>query len=159
MTGRSLEELHAESRELDEAVTAIGQARVRIREAMDRLGSAHTWGTFDTWFGGGLFSSWTKHDRIAGADAAMRQVDAALGTVREELADVGIAPVGEVGVDPLHRSLDIWFDNFFSDLATQGRIEDAQDRLQDLWAALGGAEDELERRVTALESEIRSAGG
>jgi hypothetical protein len=159
MTDRSLEELQAESRELDEAVAAIGQARLRVAEATERLGSAHSWGTYDTWFGGGLFSSMIKHDRIDDADRAMGQVDAALETVRRELADVGVAPVGGVGVDPLHRTLDVWFDNFFTDMGTQGRIKDAQGRLSGLSTALDRAEEELRRRSTAIEAEIRVAGG
>ncbi len=141
---RSLEELQAEGRELDEALAAVAQARRRVGEARERLGSAHSWGTYDTWFGGGLFSSMIKHERIDEADRAMGQVDAALETVRRELADVGVGPVGSVGIDPLHRTLDVWFDNFLSDLGTQGRIKDAQGRLDGLSAALDGAEQELD---------------
>jgi hypothetical protein len=159
MSERTRDELQAGAREVGEAVTAIGYARSRVRQAADELASAHSWGTYDTWFGGGLFSSWIKHDRIADAEAAMRQVDAALETARRELADVGVGPVGDVGVEPLSRTLDIWFDNIFSDWGTQGRIKDAQARLASLDGALQQVERALQERGAALHEELRAAGG
>jgi hypothetical protein len=154
MTERTRGELEAESREVDEALVAIGHALARVREALDRLASAHGWGTFDTWLGGGLFSSLVKHDRIADAEGTMRQVDAALGVARRELADVDFAPAGDVGVEPLSRTLDIWFDNIFSDWGTQSRIEDAQSRLAALSHTLQTAGGELDRRRDGLRAQI-----
>jgi hypothetical protein len=154
MTERTRAELEAEAHEVDEAVEAVTQALARVRQALDRLASAHSWGTFDTWFGGGLFASLVKHDRIAEADGAMRQVDAALGVARSELADVGVAGVGDVGVDSLARTLDIWFDNIFSDWGTQSRIKDAQSRLTVVDGALRSAHAELVRRRAGLGEQI-----
>jgi hypothetical protein len=153
---RSLDELDAEGQELAEAVDALTLATMRLQVAQDRLARAHGWGTYDTWFGGGLLSSLFKHDRIEDAEAMMRRLDLALQTVRTELADIGIESAGDVGVAPLSRTLDIWFDNIFSDLGTQRRIKDAQDRLTGLAAALDRADLEVRRRIVALEAQVAS---
>lgn len=52
------------------------------------MDSARSWGTYDTWFGGGLFSSMIKHGRIDEAEGYLHAVDAALERLRRELADV-----------------------------------------------------------------------
>ena len=77
----------------------------------------------------------------------MKNVDLALATVRRELADVGVeGPLGGVGVPPLHRTLDVWFDNIISDLSTQGRIKGATGRVDALGSVLTRVQSTLGRR-------------
>src|SRR5690349_3839737 len=77
-------------REIAEARDACEQAMGALTEAQRKVDSARSWGTYDTWFGGGLFSSLIKHDRIDDAEQYMRAVDAALDRLRRELADVSM---------------------------------------------------------------------
>ena len=86
----------------------------------------------------------------------MRRLDDALATVRKELADVGIGPVGGVGIEPLSRTLDIWFDNIFSDFSAQSRIKDAQRRLGGLVDVLGEVDAELGRRLVAARAQLEA---
>ncbi|HEX4686517.1 MAG TPA: hypothetical protein VH228_07030 [Nocardioides sp.] len=146
-------------REVTEAQAACSTAIGSLRTAMDRIGSARSWGTYDTWFGGGLFSSLIKHDRIGEAEEAMTQVDAALRRLRRELADVGVdgAAVGDVGVTDLTRSLDVWFDDFFSDFAVQSRLKDADRRLAEVARLLMDVSDSLAQRRIEIESRLSAS--
>jgi hypothetical protein len=146
-------------REVEEAQAACSTAIGSLREAMDRIGSARSWGTYDTWFGGGFFSSLVKHDRIDDAERAMARVDEALRRLRRELADVGVdgAAVGDVAVTDLTRSLDVWFDNFFTDVGVQSRLADADRRLSAVAGLLEDVSDSLARRRREIEGRLSSS--
>ena len=116
--------------------------------ALEKLDSASSWGTYDTWFGGDIISSSIKHSRIDDARATMNAVQTQLAAARRELADVGmdisapdLARVSE------GRTLDIWFDNFFSDLSSQSRIGDGRAKVQQLVRELSAAAGRLQRFV------------
>jgi uncharacterized protein with HEPN domain len=143
-------------REIREAQAACEAALTSLGEAQRKVDSARSWGTYDTWFGGGLFSSLVKHDRIDQAESYMRTVDVALDRLRKELADVsmGSAAIGGVGVSDLTRTLDVWFDNFFSDLAVQSRLKDADHRLDMIGEALVAVRRALSERY----QEVSGAG-
>lgn len=145
-------------REIREAQTACEAALASLADAQRRIDSARSWGTYDTWFGGGLFSSLVKHDRIDRAETYMRAVDQALNRLRRELADVHMdgAAIGGVGVTDLTRTLDVWFDNFFSDLAVQSRLKDADQRLDAIGRALVAVRGALQER--RLEVTARLTG-
>jgi hypothetical protein len=137
--------------EVAETARALTSAREATRVAEKELGSAASWGTYDTWFGGGLLSSSIKHDRIDAANDAMGRVHATLASARKELADVSVeiaAPdLSEVGSN---RTMDVWFDNIFSDLGTQSRIQDGQADVQQLASELAG----VDRRLTDLREQL-----
>ncbi len=139
-------------REIKEAQDACEAALTSLGEAQRAVDSAQSWGTYDTWFGGGLFSSLMKHDRIDDAEGYMRAVDAALDRLRHELADVRMegAALGGVGVSDLNRTLDVWFDNFFSDMAVQSRLNDADHRLDTIGEALVSVRRALQDRRLEL---------
>jgi hypothetical protein len=139
-------------RDINEAQDACEAALTSLGEAQRAVDSAQSWGTYDTWFGGGLFSSLMKHDRIDDAEGYMRAVDAALDRLRHELADVRMegAALGGVGVSDLNRTLDVWFDNFFSDMAVQSRLNDADHRLDTIGEALVSVRRALQDRRLEL---------
>jgi hypothetical protein len=150
-----------ESREIDQAARAVEASQSAAGQALDRLNSAASWGTYDTWFGGGIVSSSIKHGRIDDAARAMGAVRASLDVARRELADVALniaAPdLARVGAN---RTLDIWFDNFFSDLGTQSRISDGRASVVALVTALRQAQErvaarsrEHQRRTADLSAE------
>ena len=153
--------LRTEQVEVQEALAAVGEAMYRVNEALVRLRRARELGTIDIWFGGGLFTSWIKRDEMDRADVSMRNIDLALATVRQELADIGVeGPLDGIGDTPLHRTLDVWFDNIVSDLTTQSRIKGATARVEALASALtrvqsslGRRDRDLTARLAALEPE------
>jgi hypothetical protein len=56
------------------------------------------------------------------------------------------AALGGVGVTSLNRTLDVWFDNIFSDLAVQSRLKDADRRLDAIGESLVAVRRELHER-------------
>ncbi|MFN8156324.1 MAG: hypothetical protein U0R68_02805 [Candidatus Nanopelagicales bacterium] len=151
----SLTTSEAEQRELREATAAVQSARAAAGRALEKLDSASSWGTYDTWFGGDIISSSIKHSRIDDARATMNAVQTQLAAARRELADVGmdisapdLARVSE------GRTLDIWFDNFFSDLSSQSRIGDGRAKVQQLVRELSAAAGRLQERTREVAATV-----
>jgi hypothetical protein len=140
-------DLRAELKEIQEATTAVNRAMDAVVEALGLLGSAKSWGTYDTYFGGGLIASAIKHERIDRADAALTAVQDSLRRVRTEMADVrGLAQIDLLLIDAWVKGTDIWFDNIFSDLAVQRAVVDQLAQTERLSRSLEQAQDALSIR-------------
>lgn len=139
-------ELLSRDDELAQAQSAGVLARRHLAQAADRLGSAESWSTWDTFGGGGMLSDMMKYDRVDQATAELRRADEALAAFSRELADVRLAPVRGVEVDQLTQVFDVFFDNIFSDWGMRSRIQDAARRTA---AALGA----VDRALQGLEQE------
>ncbi|HMG45766.1 MAG TPA: hypothetical protein VK611_30835 [Acidimicrobiales bacterium] len=154
--------LTGEVNELHEALEAALTARHALTIVRDQLGSASSWSTYDTFFGGGFISSAIKHDRLDDAAAAAAHADRCLAVLRTELADVGGAGLTapRLGFDGLTRFLDVWFDNVFTDWSVRSRIQEAQRNVAGCLGMLAQAHARLEHaaattraRLAAVESE------
>ena len=134
--GRQLEDLRWR-RELDEAIEAGGQAEAALRGARKKLGDAGAWSAYDTFAGGGMLSSMLKHDRLDKATSLLDEAAAAIQKFSRELADVELPGVDVPLVDELSRGLDIWFDNFVTDIMVSQRINQATGEVDRAIAAVG----------------------
>ena len=143
--------VRAEQREVDEALAAGAEARAALLEAAQLLISARGWSTYDTFFGGGVMGDMMKYDRMDKAQRLMGAADAALHRLSEELADVGMSPVGGLEVTQMARTFDVWFDNVFSDWQVRQRIEEAGERVQQA----GGAVDRVIASLQSRRAELR----
>ncbi len=148
--------LAAESRELAEARHAADEAAQALSRAHASLGSASSWSTYDTFFGGGMISSAIKHSRLDDAAAAAAHADRCLAVMRTELADVqAYTPVvTEVAVDGLTRFADIWFDNIFTDHAVRGKIRRAQSNVDSSIAMVAEVQRRLAERMARVRERI-----
>ncbi len=142
-----------ELREIDEALEAIRKAFYALNESTQKVGSARSWSTYDTWFGGGMFASLFKRERVDQAEQSMKSVDFELANVRRELADVDIHDVGGLEISGTERTLDVWFDNIVTDLMTHSKLKSAQQRLEVISSALVQVQSQLERRRAQLDTE------
>jgi hypothetical protein len=147
--------MEAESREVDEAMAAAAVAEQALRQVAESLGSAGSWSTYDTWFGGGTISSYVKHDRLDQAQRAARQAEESLAALRRELADVGGATevVPALGITELTRFLDIWFDNIVTDLSVSSRINDAKATTAAAQRAVAAVQRSLRDRRASLHAQ------
>jgi len=152
-------ELTAGRREVDEALTQASRAAIALREALGKLGSAQSWATYDTFFGGGLITDAIKYDRVDEAERMMRGADGALRSLSRELADVGMTGVGGVEITDLTRTFDVWFDNIFSDWSVRDRIGNASDRLRQADQAVHGVFQRLEAKRQQLAAEQAEVDG
>ena len=158
--GRLAGELH----EVDEARQAAGRARAALAVLDQKLGSAAGWSNYDTFLGGGVISSAIKHSRLDDAAEAAAHADRSLAVLRTELADVGgvslTAP--RLAVAGTTRFVDVWFDNWFTDLAVRDRIKRARHNVarslklvDEVQTRLARREERARTRLTAIGDERR----
>ena len=121
---------NAAIREIDEAIRAGERALDSLREAKNQLNSARNWGIYDM-IGGGLISSMIKHSKIDQANEWMDQANRDLRCFAKELRDVDGEDL-QIDTGSLVTMLDIFCDNFFSDLLVQQKINDGRARIDAL---------------------------
>jgi hypothetical protein len=118
--------------ELRECVQAAGRALTSIMSASADFDSAAKWGTWDL-LGGGFVTSALKHGKVEAGLDGVDQAHRDLARLVDELDDVRhilqtSVPTGlELGSGAW--IWDVWFDNIFSDLKMQARIDEMGDRL------------------------------
>jgi uncharacterized coiled-coil protein SlyX len=149
--------LTAERREISEALNAADAALRALSAVREKLGSASSWSTYDTFFGGGMLSSTIKHHRMDEAAQAAAYADRCIAVLRTELADVGglgvTAP--QLAMDGMVRFVDIWFDNIFTDLAVRNRIEEAKENV----ARAGRLATDVRERLRQRDEQSRARLG
>lgn len=114
----------ADTREVDEAIRAGERALDSLREAKAKLNSARNWGIYDI-LGGGMVSSIVKHSKMSSANEWVAQANRDLKRFAKELRDVDEDGL-YVQTGSLASTLDIFFDNVFSDFIVQNRINEAR---------------------------------
>ncbi|GAA1730229.1 hypothetical protein GCM10009809_27200 [Isoptericola hypogeus] len=151
--------LRAEQVEIAQAQTAAEHAAGALGAAAGHLRSADGWSTYDTFFDGGMLASMVKHDKLDRAAGLLREADAALRHLTVELGDLGEQGVGGVAVDGFTRTLDVWFDNVFTDWSVRNRIAEAQDRVLAAGQAVDGVRARLAQREHAVDAELAELAG
>lgn len=142
--GRQLEDLRWR-RELDEALEAGQQTTEALEEAQKQLGTASAWSAYDTFAGGGMLSSMLKHDRLDRATSLLDEAAASMQRFSRELADVELPGLDAPLVDELSRGVDIWFDNFVTDILVGQRIDKARSQVDEALDTVAETMDTLRR--------------
>jgi hypothetical protein len=146
--GRLTAELGELYRASDDAGTA-GQALAGVQ---DRLGTAASWSTFDTYLDHGMVANAIKHDRIDQAAQAARTADERLAVLRTDLAELGgyepTAPRLEISAG--FRFADVFFNNIFTDLAVGRQIRDAQENAERCAQQVRALQDQLRGQIDAV---------
>ena len=139
----------AELREINEAINAGERALDSLWEAKDQLNSARAWGIYDM-IGGGLISSIIKHRKIDNANEWMDRANRDLRRFAKELRDVDCADL-QIDTSSLVSMLDIFCDNFFSDIIVQKKINDSRARIDALSDRIEAAVHALKQRAGQYE--------
>jgi hypothetical protein len=140
--------LRARIKQLGDAREALASARAATEHLAGRVGSATDWGSYDTFFGGGLLSSSLKHARVDEANAAAARLRTLLIRVRQELSDLDVdLDVPGIEVSSTTRTLDVWFDNLLTDLAVQQRLRQQAVDITHLSGRLAALDDALRVRT------------
>ena len=132
-----------DTREVDEAIRAGERALDSLREAKAKLNSARNWGIYDI-LGGGVISSVVKHSKMSSANEWVAQANHDLKRFAKELRDVDEDGL-YVQAGSLASTLDIFFDNVFSDFIVQNRINEARTEIDRMI-------DRIERTVWDLKN-------
>lgn len=138
-------------KELKEAKEAANQVIIRIDAGLNQLKSASSWGILDI-FGGGLFSSLVKRNKIGEANHSLEELSISLKSLNKELSDVDIS-LPDAIPDMLSDELfDIVFDNIFTDIRVQGEIKENLIALKELRYAIVEIRDKVNREIEELEA-------
>lgn len=112
--------------QLQEALAACESAIDTKDSALSAIGSAKSYSTWDTWFGGGLLVDSMKYDAIEDMKIEIEILGNQMKRLEKEMADIGEKHAIEVTeIDGLTGFFDMFFDDFFSAL-TVGSHLDAQ---------------------------------
>jgi hypothetical protein len=154
--------LTAEIAGVHDALQLADAADRALTAVQDRLGSASSWSTYDTYFGGGMIGNAVKHERMDEAAQAAAEADQRLAALRTELADIGrLEPTApQLAVSAGLRFTDIFFNNIFTDLAVGHQIRQAQDNVEasirlvaEVRSRLTGRNAAAQQRLTAIEAQ------
>ena len=108
--------------------------------------------------GGGVISSMIKHSKIDQANEWMDQANRDLRRFAKELRDVDSEDL-QVDTGSLVTMLDIFCDNFFSDLMVQQKINDGRARIDALIDKIEGVMWELKQRGNSIGEEYEMNNG
>lgn len=158
-----IKDLLSEKTEVSEALNEVYTCKSLSKDVEASLDSAHGWGIYDM-VGGGLVSSVIKHNRIDDAKSDMDRLGYAVERLNKELSDLNTDIFRDsLNISSFSHTLDIFFDNIFTDMSIQGEINDSlnrigifQDRLKGLAIKLEDRENIINIRVGELNDKIDS---
>lgn len=145
-------ELKSELIEIDQALQAGNVVLKVLEETLSDLKSAEGWSTWDTFAGGGLISDMMKYDKMDDAQAAMNQLSQSIRNFRVELKDVSVdVPIEFIGVSMGTKTLDILFDNIFTDWSVRDKIQENIRQLQGLESEINTILSKLKNRKSETQ--------
>lgn len=140
-------------KELKEAVNA-GDSLIKVlEEAKKEFESAKGWGTLDM-FGGGVMSSMIKRGHIENANRVLNEVQYLVKSFKKELNDVNISLDMKYVSGDFSDMTDIFFDNFFSDIMVQDKINNALNNVNRTLRVVERNTKELKKSIEVNNTEM-----
>ncbi|MDQ7904149.1 hypothetical protein RB614_06385 [Phytohabitans sp. ZYX-F-186] len=149
--------LNGELEDLDKALRAAEAARDAL-EAVDRgLGRASGWSALDMFSRGAPVEA-IKYTYVDGAKDVAAHADRCLAVLRNELADLEHVPPASahLSVDATTWFLDAGWEAAVTDVAVDGRIENARDNIAVWMYRVRRARERLEQRVADTRDRLAS---
>lgn len=140
-----------ESREIKEAYSVGSKLIIEVNYAKDELRSAKNWGIFDI-AGGDMMSSIVKHNKIKKANNKFYNITELINDFNKELKDINLS---NLSFSKTSMTLDLFFDNIFTDILVQNKINDALNSSEELKIKVERIMNELQRRYDRLEIELK----
>ncbi len=136
-----------DNKEVLEAVNAANDALYHLANAEEILRSAKRWGIADI-LGGGMIITGIKHAKADNASTELRLADQAIEKLERELRDLqGMVHINTEIHSGLLTMGDFLFDNLWTDIMSQNRMNQAYREVQDAIAQIEGILDTLEDYV------------
>lgn len=140
--------------EINEAYSAGRSILNRIDEALHHLSSAQTWSTVDM-LGGGIFTDLMKYDKIDKAEELMSKVESELRRYELELKDVDYEWDSSYEfISGGHRAMDMFFDNIFTDISNNSKINNNINSLEKLEHQIITVQNRLKKMKEKVEESI-----
>lgn len=140
-------------KELKEAVNAGDSLIEVLEEAKKEFESAKGWGTLDM-FGGGVMSSMIKRGHIENANRVLNEVQYLVKSFKKELNDVNISLDMKYVSGDFSDMTDIFFDNFFSDIMVQDKINNALNNVNRTLRVVERNTKELRKSIEVNNTEM-----
>ncbi|ERK30032.1 hypothetical protein [Clostridium intestinale] len=140
-------------KELKEAVNAGDSLIGVLEEAKKEFESAKSWGTLDM-FGGGVMSSMIKRGHIENANRVLNEVQYLVKSFKKELNDVNISLDMKYVSGDFSDMTDIFFDNFFSDIMVQDKINNALNNVNRTLRVVERNTKELRKSIEVNNTEM-----
>ncbi len=140
-------------KELKEAINAGDSLIEVLEEAKKEFESAKSWGTIDM-FGGGVMSSMIKRGHIENANKVLNEVQYLVKAFKKELNDVNISLDMKYVSGDFSDMTDIFFDNFFSDIMVQDKINNALNNVNRTLRVVERNTKELRKSIEVNNTEM-----
>jgi chromosome segregation ATPase len=131
--------------EINEALTVADRAIATAESVLKSLDSAETWATIDMFSNkGGFISHMAKYSHVDEAEQQIGQLVHYLAELNRELKDVGDLEIpGLTGISSTQRSVDLWFDNIFTDISVRNKIKNNASEVRSLLNRLKSVQNSL----------------
>jgi hypothetical protein len=127
---------------------AAERALSSLRKASSHLDSARNWGHVDM-MGGGTVVSVIKHGQMNEANAAFAQATRHMQLLQHECKEID-------SLMRQGRTVDVWFDNIFSDIAVQSRIAQAAQQCNAAMAKISQIVSDCRQKVATDQRELNA---
>lgn len=141
-----------ENKEIEEAYSVGRRLLIEVNEAEEYLRSAKNWGIFDI-AGGDIVSTIAKHNKINKANDKFEKIGYLISKFNKELGDINL---NNVSFSTTTITLDLFFDNIFTDISVQNKINDSIDNMELLKIRVENIMRNLQERYDNLEKEHES---
>lgn len=114
-------------REIEEAIDAGNEAKKALINAFEEMDNAKKYSSWDTFFGGGLYATFEKHERIRVGNSFLHSAQRQLQQFHNELLDIKDVSYNTITVntDGMVKFADYFFDDIFSAYTVHKKITDA----------------------------------
>ena len=116
-------------KEVAEAVNAANDALYHLTNAEEVLNKARNWGIADI-MGGGMIITAVKRQRMREANQELARAKQAMNKLNRELLDLEGWSTMDVSMDDFLEVADYLFDNFWTDMMSQSRINNALNQVR-----------------------------
>ncbi|MBK1809570.1 hypothetical protein JHL18_02775 [Clostridium sp. YIM B02505] len=148
--------LSASIKELSEAISAGERLLGAIDNANESISSAMNWGKADI-FMDSMFISMAKHQKIDDAQAKLNNIPYLVDKFKKELSDVSVVSneiSQTITFSSFTKTFDIFFDNIFTDIAVQSKIEDSYYKLKNLRAEVERCANRLQYKIEEDQNKL-----
>ncbi|MBX9135931.1 MULTISPECIES: hypothetical protein [unclassified Clostridium] len=147
-----IDDLIKESKEIEEAYSVGRRLLIEVNEAEEELRGAKNWGIFDI-AGGDLISTIAKHNKINNANDKFEKIVHLISKFNKELGDINL---NNVSFSAATMTLDLFFDNIFTDILVQNKINDLINNMESLKRRVESIMRNLQERYDNLEKKHES---
>ncbi len=142
-------------KEIGEAINAGKEVIYALESIKEALSKARNWGTWDI-FGGGFISDMVKHSNLDKAEDNMQQLRYLLNKYTRELKDINMHISINLDISDMLRFADFFFDNIFSDMMVQSKINRALEQVDKAYNIVNNQIYQLQYEYKNLNDDIKS---